>query len=153
MSLLCVCKCICTKYMAGTPRVRRRYRFPWQWGYKWLWATVWLLRTEPRSSAGTSSAFNHWAIIQCPRQEFWGQSMRIQDVPLFRNCLGFGCVSHKLMCLNTWSPAVSAIVSGCGVFRRWVYLEEVGLWWWTWGLHVIQPSFLPQSPCFLVGGM
>lgn len=28
-----------------------------------------------------------------------------------------------------WAKGVlPAIVRGCGVFRRWVYLEEVGLW-------------------------
>lgn len=35
--------------------VRIKHWIPWSWSCGWLWANVWVLRTEPRSSARSKS--------------------------------------------------------------------------------------------------
>lgn len=43
-------------------KVRGGHCIPWTWSYRWPWVTMWMLGTEPRSSAGETSAPVCWAI-------------------------------------------------------------------------------------------
>lgn len=60
MSVLSVCIYVHCVH-AGSKDVKRGLRVLWTSGYRWLWNTMWLLEIEPRSSARTKVAFNHWA--------------------------------------------------------------------------------------------
>lgn len=54
-----MCECFCLhvcKCIICAPEIRRRYQIPRNWSHGWLWATMWVLRTNPRSSAETVSA-------------------------------------------------------------------------------------------------
>ena len=57
----CVCLCVCV-WTTRMPGAWGR-RIPWSWSYRQLWAAMWVLGTEPRSSARTASAINHWGNI------------------------------------------------------------------------------------------
>lgn len=46
------CVCMCNTRVPGT--YGGQGKIPWNWIYEWFWATVWVLRTEPGSSAGRS---------------------------------------------------------------------------------------------------
>lgn len=48
---LSACVWMCTKYMPGALGGHKRV-------LKWLWATIWILRIEPRFSAGVKSSLN-----------------------------------------------------------------------------------------------
>lgn len=50
--------CACMPSM----KVRGGHCIPWTWSYRWPWVTMWVLGTEPRSSAGEASAPVCWAI-------------------------------------------------------------------------------------------
>lgn len=57
LHVLCVV-CVCMLSV----KVRSGHWIPWTWSYKWLWATIWVLGTEPSSSAGAASASICWTI-------------------------------------------------------------------------------------------
>lgn len=41
---------LCTNFLVPVD-VWRKHQIAWNWRYRWLWATVWILETEPESSA------------------------------------------------------------------------------------------------------
>lgn len=52
---------ICTPCMSRAHRGQRGCWIPWNRSYRWLWDTIWMLRIEPQSFAGTAGVLNHWA--------------------------------------------------------------------------------------------
>ena len=60
--LFCLHVYMCTKYMPSAHRGEKTVQMPWHWSYWWLRATLYVLGTEPGSSARAASVLNHWAI-------------------------------------------------------------------------------------------
>lgn len=46
---VCLHVCVCT---TTVPSTQGSQGYPWKWHYRWPWDTMWVLRTELRSSAG-----------------------------------------------------------------------------------------------------
>jgi hypothetical protein len=58
--------CMCTVCLV--PGKGRRGNQIWNWNYGWVWPILWVLGTEPESSARTACALSHWSI---PPPQHW----------------------------------------------------------------------------------
>jgi hypothetical protein len=50
--------CVCIAHRA------RRHQVPWNWTYRWLWTSMWVLGSEPPSSAKAASALTSEPSLQ-----------------------------------------------------------------------------------------
>lgn len=70
-AFMCVCEpCVCLM-----PREVRRLQSLWNCSRRWLWAAIWVLQTEPRTSAREVSTLNHWTISSVPNLFFLNWQM------------------------------------------------------------------------------
>lgn len=60
ISILPACVCILPVCFLSM-EARRRLWVPWDWSYRWLQAILWVLKTEPSSSAKATKTLNLWA--------------------------------------------------------------------------------------------
>ena len=71
-----VCRCFASVYVCARSTCsacggQKRASDPLELVYRWFWAILWVLGSEPRSTAGTVSALTYWAISPDPKPPMW----------------------------------------------------------------------------------
>lgn len=102
--------CLRTTYVPGAHSVQKTQQIFRNWSYSRLWATVWVLGTEPGSSARAMGALNHRAASTAHSFIFLNLPCFWRETVLYSACIFFLCL---LFYLFSWQfcPCIQHVLT------------------------------------------